>query len=304
MAIDDGDEAALRAHATKVVTRVLRGGVRLPRAEALAEFAHYVSGIERHARDAGDAGDASLVRRSTEDAAARVRSCASLDALSPVAIRDLRSGAIHSGRVLRARTATVAAKSTAVMCVLEDARGDVVPFALHNALPPEATSRDARRAFPRGSQVAVKEPYYKLSNAGTLTVRVDDPSNVVVLSRPGDGDDAVADAATLRARGNAHHGKGRWRDAEACYGRALDGERARRARLAAAAAARKTRGGVPAAEDGDAAPLADLLANRAACRLRRRAYDACVADCDACLALDPDHEKATYRRAASTVTSR
>ena len=59
----------------------------------------------------------------------------------------------------------------------------------------------AQAHFPEGTRLAVKEPYLKLSNAGTLTVRVDDPSNVVVLDRPGDGDEALVDPEALKARG-------------------------------------------------------------------------------------------------------
>ena len=70
----------------------------------------------------------------------------------------------------------------------------------------------AQAHFPEGTRLAVKEPYLKLSNAGTLTVRVDDPSNVVVLDRPGDGDEALVDPEALKARGNALYQT--WRSAD------------------------------------------------------------------------------------------
>ena len=66
------------------------------------------------------------------------------------------------------------------------------------------------------------------------------------------------------------------------YSRALALARARGARTGAAA---------------DAAAAAKLLANRAACHLELRGFDAAVADCSDALELDPTYAKALLRRA-------
>ena len=52
---------------------------------------------------------------------------------------------------------------------VEDDRGDCVPLTLYNALAPDVSLREAQAHFPKGTRLAVKEPYLKLSNAGTLT---------------------------------------------------------------------------------------------------------------------------------------
>ena len=51
---------------------------------------------------------------------------------------------------------------------VEDDRGDCVPLTLYNALAPDVSLREAQAHFPKGTRLAVKEPYLKLSNAGTL----------------------------------------------------------------------------------------------------------------------------------------
>ena len=44
-----------------------------------------------------------------------------------------------------------------------------MPLTLYNALAPDVSLREAQAHFPKGTRLAVKEPYLKLSNAGTLT---------------------------------------------------------------------------------------------------------------------------------------
>ena len=181
---------------------------------------------------------------------------------------------------------------------VEDDRGDCVPLTLYNALAPDVSLREAQAHFPKGTRLAVKEPYLKLSNAGTLTVRVDDPHNLVVVHKPGDGDDELFDPEALKARGNDHYRRRRYGRAADCYGAALELDAARRARARGAVAARAARGGVPVDVDADDAALElALLANRAACRVALGRYRAAADDCDAALRLRPGHEKATYRKA-------
>ena len=43
-----------------------------------------------------------------------------------------------------------------------------MPLTLYNALAPDVSLREAQAHFPKGTRLAVKEPYLKLSNAGTL----------------------------------------------------------------------------------------------------------------------------------------
>jgi len=102
------------------------------------------------------------------------------------------------------------------------------------------------------------------------------PSSPVPAPPPASADAAAvrAYATTLKDLGNDRFAAGDDDSASALYGKALDACHGSMGDLRCAA-----------------------LCNRAACHLRAKRWRACVADCDAALALDGARAKALYRRA-------
>jgi len=100
--------------------------------------------------------------------------------LIQIDISMLRLETHHRGKVLIVRTFVEPIHIQAFQNALEDEFGAVDRLALYNESPviPPA------RVFAKGTVLAIKEPYYKGSADGGYIIRVDHPSNLVVL-RPG-----------------------------------------------------------------------------------------------------------------------
>ncbi|KAL4541505.1 hypothetical protein Ndes2437B_g05864 [Nannochloris sp. 'desiccata'] len=121
---------------------------------------------------------------------------ASLKDLRPISFRRMQVGKVHKGRLLKGTIVGPACKFTGVMVVLQDEDPDIaVLVAIYNKLPQNADSAAADRVFPEGARLAIKEPYLKQFNDGSLGVRVDSPSDVVFLksTKKNDGSSAGSD---------------------------------------------------------------------------------------------------------------
>jgi len=64
----------------------------------------------------------------------------------------------------------------------EDVHGDALQLGLYNLVPP-GDLEAARRAFPCGCHLVIKEPFFKVFQDGLCGIRVDNPSDVVVHSQ-------------------------------------------------------------------------------------------------------------------------
>ncbi|OAA68565.1 Tetratricopeptide-like helical [Niveomyces insectorum RCEF 264] len=185
--------------------------------------------------------------------------------LVPIRIHDLTLETQHRGRVLVVRTFTQPRRLTAIQCAVEDEFGDVDQLSLYNVLPTVV----AADMLPCGAIVAIKEPYYKTTANGGLSVRVDHPSDMVQL-KPGDPlipprlaplqEKALLPPSVLdlKERGNAAFQKGQWRLANDTYSDAIK----------AAAAS----------DDNDDNTWRALHRNRAAARLRLGRYEQAITD--------------------------
>lgn len=84
----------------------------------------------------------------------------------------------HEGRVLIVKTFCDPVRVECFVNAVEDADGNVDRLAIFNVsalVPPEFL-------LPRGGIFAVKEPYYRRANDGGVLIRVDHPTDVVVLT--------------------------------------------------------------------------------------------------------------------------
>ncbi|KAK6441188.1 hypothetical protein LTR95_002593 [Oleoguttula sp. CCFEE 5521] len=97
--------------------------------------------------------------------------------LKPIYLRDLRLETHHIGRILLVRVFCNAVRITAVQTGIEDEHDHVERLAVYNTdagLSPSQT-------LPRGCVLAIKEPYYKATSDGGVIVRVDHPSDFIIL---------------------------------------------------------------------------------------------------------------------------
>lgn len=103
-----------------------------------------------------------------------------LSSLVPIHLRDLTLETQHRGRVLIVRAFCEPNWMVSIQNAVEDELGDVDRLAIYNLLP----TAEPNAVLPRGAVVAIKEPYYKYTADGGVFVRVDHPTDFVLL-KPG-----------------------------------------------------------------------------------------------------------------------
>ncbi len=108
---------------------------------------------------------------------------AQLSSLSRINIRDMRMEMVHKGMYLLVRICEPCFKMSGIMAVVEDLAGDVSILSIYNYIRSE--SIDVEKLLPVGTVLAIKEPYYKYSNTNSCVIRVDSPSDVIILYRTG-----------------------------------------------------------------------------------------------------------------------
>ncbi|KAF2163267.1 hypothetical protein M409DRAFT_26311 [Zasmidium cellare ATCC 36951] len=147
--------------------------------------------------------------------------------LEPIAINELELETVHRGRVLVVRTFGYPSRIQAVQNAIEDRELSVDRLAVYNfdmQLRPE-------QLLPKGQLLAVKEPYYKVTADGAPVVRVDHPSDLVVL-RPEDAIipmqlrpkllELVDSLSHWKAKGNAAFKAKDYRGAIEMYSKGID----------------------------------------------------------------------------------
>ncbi|OQO00886.1 hypothetical protein B0A48_13573 [Cryoendolithus antarcticus] len=105
-------------------------------------------------------------------------SIADINDLKPIHLRELRLETHHLGRILIVPISCNAVRITAVQTGIEDEHDRVERLAVCNTdlgISPSQT-------LPRGSVLAIKEPYYKATSDGGVIVRVDHPSDFLILN--------------------------------------------------------------------------------------------------------------------------
>lgn len=191
-----------------------------------------------------------------------------LSSLVPIHLRDLTLETQHRGRVLIVRAFCEPNLMVSIQNAVEDELGDVDRLAIYNLLP----TTEANDVLPQGAIVAVKEPYYKLTADGGPFVRVDHPTDFVLL-KPGNSiiphafDNYIKQigqsATRLKEEGNSKFQRSEFQAAAEIYSDALDA----------------------CSLDGDDDGLRrDLCRNRAAANLRLGRYELAIKDAMASMA--------------------
>lgn len=149
-----------------------------------------------------------------------------ISSLVPILLHDLRLETHHRGRILIARTFCEPVRLSAIQNGIEDIHGNVDRLSIYNL--PSKTPFD--RVLPKSAIVAVKEPYFKAAADGGVMVRVDHPSDFVLLN-PDDSlvppqwrrktSKASMSGSQMKIEGNKAFKQGDWQQAGELYGEAL-----------------------------------------------------------------------------------
>lgn len=145
--------------------------------------------------------------------------------LTPILLHDLKLETHHRGRVLIVKTFCDPIRISSIQNAVQDVLGAVDRLSVYNL--PSASPLD--RVLPKGAIVAVKEPYFKATADGGVMVRVDHPSDIVLLE-PHDSlvppqwrtaPKAAKTVSQLKEEGNTAFKRGHWQDAGQFYTEAL-----------------------------------------------------------------------------------
>jgi tetratricopeptide (TPR) repeat protein len=218
-----------------------------------------------------------------------------LDGLKEISLRHAIKyvNSIQTGCVLFVKTWKEAYRLVATALCVEDDNGDAIMLNLYNYVRPE---EDPQLMFPRGTYLAVKEPYLRFSMDDpklAAVIRTDNPQSIVVFDDErawnaargrmptsaaklveGAVPDAAATAAKVEAyceHGNKHFAQKRFRQALKAYsaGLLLDPCHVR------------------------------CLSNRSQTFLCISSWQQALDDADAVLALELSHRKCRYRRSVA-----
>jgi tetratricopeptide (TPR) repeat protein len=108
-------------------------------------------------------------------------STANLADLTPITFARMLVPMVHRGHYILCRTATPAYVSLAVNVILEDTEGGICFTGLYNCAPMADIEPD--EWLPLATVVVVKEPYLKFLWSGRVMMRVDSPTDLVLLHR-------------------------------------------------------------------------------------------------------------------------
>ncbi|KAG2500621.1 hypothetical protein HYH03_001388 [Edaphochlamys debaryana] len=114
-----------------------------------------------------------------------------LSALAPIALSDLRPGALHMGKYVICRTPATPFRLRAVFTVVQGLAGPQQRLSVYNLatdpaeISPGCSADVSSHLLPRGSVIAIKEPWLKRGSAGPMYgIRVDSPLDLLVLDDP------------------------------------------------------------------------------------------------------------------------
>ncbi|KAL6069720.1 TOM (translocase of outer membrane) complex component [Balamuthia mandrillaris] len=200
----------------------------------------------------------------------------------PVPLRCMTLNNVHEGKVFYCRTIEDACRATALISIVEDQEGQVTRLALYNYAMPTAVPE---AVLPRGTRLALLDPFYKMAMDGQPVLRCDNPAAVVVFDPtecfPGEEkEERAPETADMEAQANAwkqqgvkHFSEQRFEDAVSCFSKALQ------------------------LDPNNAV----VLSNRAQCYLHLQHPWRAWLDASQALSLDPSSVKSHFRSATALV---
>jgi len=129
-----------------------------------------------------------IVSRGGTDMRSANHSCSvGLDGLTSTVCSELKVSTIHIGKKIELTTITFATPPYygSVDFIAEDDDGDAVKVCVYGWKYNHCTTVQMRNELPLGTQIAIKEPYFKRYGDGTHGIRIDNPLNLLEIVRFG-----------------------------------------------------------------------------------------------------------------------
>ena len=100
-----------------------------------------------------------------------------LDEMQPISIGNLQLEKRYTGGVLFAKTIDSAIRAAAIQTIIEDEQGQAERLAVYNI----DLKIDAEDFLPEDALIAIKEPTLTSATSGGYTIRIDHPSDLLIL---------------------------------------------------------------------------------------------------------------------------
>lgn len=143
-----------------------------------------VADMDEFERQAGSQ-DGFLISNSFVDRTSARVSSASFAMLKHIPVAALQLGERHGGSRVEGVVCCKATRQVAVQVLLEDALNSsrAVKVSMYNLMPTSTKMTDVRRRLPEGTKLAIRDPYYKVFMDGSSGIRVDNPADVIFLTK-------------------------------------------------------------------------------------------------------------------------
>lgn len=195
--------------------------------------------------------------------AERHSSLVQLNELSKIELSEMMMNKVHLGQYFQCKVSAEAFYSSGLNVLVEDGNGEVEHVVLYNYESPTC-STDPKYILPVGTEIIIKEPHMQSFGQYDSGIRVDSPSDVVIVLQSKN----LPTADLLIETGNMAFKKAHYHKASRFYSLAIEVSNQESVRA---------------------------YLNRAQCFLKMEKYYAAYQDAEKATELDMDSEKAYYR---------
>lgn len=152
------------------------------------------------------------IKMSGGDAISKANLCTKpISELREVNLSNCEVGKIQKDSIIWLKTITDPAKPGSVSLITEDKTGECVMLNTYNHVDSNINFQQLTEVFPKGVIIGLKNPYMKVSAAGTINLRNDNPQNIVFKEEKKD------DALILKELGNKFFSEKQFVQAIKCY---------------------------------------------------------------------------------------
>ena len=106
--------------------------------------------------------------------------------LQPITIKDLKPKTVHKDKILWGKQIVKPISIIGTNLVIEDDNGLAIEMSIYNKFPVTAHLADIDKIFPSGCKIGVKNPYLRLCPDSNLMLRVDNPTQNLIIIYPED----------------------------------------------------------------------------------------------------------------------